>query len=497
MFYRHSREELEPKLAATVCLATALERCAAVQGKSNLSVWLIGTDPEVSPVFEQDSQWLALAALFLPELTIELSAWGHAKQAMSFGDRLPVPPVPYRGHAGGEASNPVPDLIYFPDLSMLALAAHGHLAGMDWLPPFVEHTPALLAGASLDPLDAFVVESNAWALSEIGCRDVEMVELAATRATGSSGRDSSLGFGRRMWLARSSDLLRPLSACQERLGKWASWMGQSLEAGAYHRWCGQVVSVGRRQHRYAFGLGGEVVNLDTRTLAELVDISEAGLPSFEDTDEALDRRITVDVDALKTASRFELAEWAQFAANPNYLFPEEFADAGANMGALVDIMPDELKGAMRAMTAMMTSKSAAELGDPLFQAVDRGDVEALDALLIADDVNRYGPDGRTPLLIAIEKNNAQMVAALLDRGADIERPLAINKHSPLICALQTFKTESAIVLLNRGASLQANAFEVFGEPMPARVLLDANRSDPQIALWLAMNPTAAMQDRSG
>ncbi len=59
-----------------------------------------------------------------------------------------------------------------------------------------------------------------------------------------------------------------------------------------------------------------------------------------------------------------------------------------------------------------------------------------------------------PLLIAVESNRVDVVAMLLERGADIEKPSNDNE-TPLCVAYRLGYTSIVTVLLERGAKLSA------------------------------------------
>lgn len=62
----------------------------------------------------------------------------------------------------------------------------------------------------------------------------------------------------------------------------------------------------------------------------------------------------------------------------------------------------------------------AETNDPFMEAVRKGDGEAVRRLLAEEPgrLDAAGPDGRTPLMLAASEGGADMVALLLELGAD-------------------------------------------------------------------------------
>ena len=115
-------------------------------------------------------------------------------------------------------------------------------------------------------------------------------------------------------------------------------------------------------------------------------------------------------------------------------------------------------------------------------AVERGDVaQALEAARSAPDgVNARGPDGETPLLLAVDKFDAPMVTALLRAGAD---PNGAPDAAPIHQAVKGREMTIAALLLKAGADPNGT---MGGEPAlyetallgalePADLLLRAGR----------------------
>ncbi len=79
--------------------------------------------------------------------------------------------------------------------------------------------------------------------------------------------------------------------------------------------------------------------------------------------------------------------------------------------------------------------------DTLFRAAERGDVKAAEEFIKAGvDINERNSDGRSPILLAVMYNKAEMVRLLIRSGADIKTPyrfgesllhVAINRDSDM------------------------------------------------------------------
>jgi len=101
-------------------------------------------------------------------------------------------------------------------------------------------------------------------------------------------------------------------------------------------------------------------------------------------------------------------------------------------------------------TGCMVSRSH---DTPLVDAVRSGDAPQIRALCArgADPNEPSGGNGWTPLLHAIHKNQIESVKALLDAGANIDRT-SPSQTSPLMMAAGYGSEEMVALLLQRGAN---------------------------------------------
>jgi hypothetical protein len=110
---------------------------------------------------------------------------------------------------------------------------------------------------------------------------------------------------------------------------------------------------------------------------------------------------------------------------------------------------------------------------PLVQAVLDGDVPKIEVLLASgvDPNGPYGGRGRTPLVHAIHTNRRDVVAALIDGGADVNRAMGAGM-TPLMLATAYGYNDVVELLLTRGADpytrtsggLSALDFAMLGAP---------------------------------
>jgi hypothetical protein len=108
---------------------------------------------------------------------------------------------------------------------------------------------------------------------------------------------------------------------------------------------------------------------------------------------------------------------------------------------------------MSAIALLLLAACAVQKPDgTLVDAVRSGDAAAVRALCARGaGVNApAGGNGWTPLLHAVHKNQTGTAAALLDSGADVNRP-APNGTTPLMMAAGYGKREMVALLLSRGA----------------------------------------------
>jgi ankyrin repeat protein len=96
----------------------------------------------------------------------------------------------------------------------------------------------------------------------------------------------------------------------------------------------------------------------------------------------------------------------------------------------------------------------AKLDEHLLVASEKGDVEAVkDLLQQGANPNALGSDGKRPLHRAAASNRLEVIAILLDAGADIESPA--GGRTPLMEAIMRGAVEAVAVLLDKGADLEA------------------------------------------
>lgn len=93
--------------------------------------------------------------------------------------------------------------------------------------------------------------------------------------------------------------------------------------------------------------------------------------------------------------------------------------------------------------------------EAFFKAVQGGDRELVASFIKAGiDINAKEEDGRTALLIAVEKRDAGMAALLADNGADVNAR-DVDGYTALMYVAYKGNLELAELLLNHGADVQA------------------------------------------
>lgn len=112
---------------------------------------------------------------------------------------------------------------------------------------------------------------------------------------------------------------------------------------------------------------------------------------------------------------------------------------------------------LRSSATRALKKIGGHLNDPLFKAVRDGDVAQARTLLDTGmDVNGPNADGLTPLWIGFYRESSdEMMALLLDKGADValaERELG---RSPLHWAASENRSPLVALLLDKGAKIEA------------------------------------------
>jgi ankyrin repeat protein len=99
----------------------------------------------------------------------------------------------------------------------------------------------------------------------------------------------------------------------------------------------------------------------------------------------------------------------------------------------------------------------------LFEACAAGEFDRVERLVTSEpDVNRFSPDGWTPLHLAAFFGHANLVELLLARGADVAaRSRNANGNTPLHAALAGNRTMVVGLLIGGGADVNAADGEGF------------------------------------
>ncbi len=128
----------------------------------------------------------------------------------------------------------------------------------------------------------------------------------------------------------------------------------------------------------------------------------------------------------------------------------------------------------------------AQKKDPLVEAAQNGDVNAVRALLDAGgNVNLKDDAGRTLLMYAALKNQKEVVQVLLDKGADVNARNTTGETALSLTAREGHP-EIARALLAKGADVNAEDSSgsapvvyatQFNHPATLRVLLEEGRAD--------------------
>ena len=115
---------------------------------------------------------------------------------------------------------------------------------------------------------------------------------------------------------------------------------------------------------------------------------------------------------------------------------------------------------------------------PLYKASSQGSVAEVDQLLATGaDINDFSPVHGTPLRIAAENGNIEMVIHLLDKGADIDL------GSPLAAVARTGNIDVATLLLEKGADADNGGWN---EDSPLSSAVRGNQSN-MVMLLLAVD----------
>ncbi|MDK7870724.1 ankyrin repeat domain-containing protein [Micrococcus luteus] len=125
------------------------------------------------------------------------------------------------------------------------------------------------------------------------------------------------------------------------------------------------------------------------------------------------------------------------------------------------------------------SEEMLDLAGRMFDAARTGDVETLEAYIVAGlDPDRQNGSGDTFLTLAADHHQPAVVEMLVDVGADVEKADDRGQR-PLTCATLTGDVESMRLLLAAGADPDAGqpsarqTAEMFGGPESTAVLEQA------------------------
>src|SRR6185503_5154497 len=104
--------------------------------------------------------------------------------------------------------------------------------------------------------------------------------------------------------------------------------------------------------------------------------------------------------------------------------------------------------------------------ESLLAASSKGDLGEVQTLLKREaNVNAANEEGTTPLFIAAEKGHRDIVALLLDKGADVKQERADSGEPPLFIAAQEGHREIVALLLDHGADVKQTRTENGATPL--------------------------------
>ena len=138
--------------------------------------------------------------------------------------------------------------------------------------------------------------------------------------------------------------------------------------------------------------------------------------------------------------------------------------------------------------------STSTLAGPVHDAASRGDLAAIEALLVEGaEIDARGEDGETPLIRAILEGHADVAELLIVHGADVmvrnERGL-----TPLHAAAYSGSAEAVRLLLDHGAALEDRANVSGATPL----MLAAEENHVAVAeLLLVRGADLSIPDREG
>lgn len=126
---------------------------------------------------------------------------------------------------------------------------------------------------------------------------------------------------------------------------------------------------------------------------------------------------------------------------------------------------------------------AADANDDFWQAVRKGDVKTVEALLAKGvDVNTKFRYGATALSYACDRGHVDVVKVLLAKGADVNVKDTFYGASPITWAVQKGHTEIVKMLLDKGAAGRDDALmgSVFSRKLElSKMILEAGGVKPE------------------
>jgi len=112
-----------------------------------------------------------------------------------------------------------------------------------------------------------------------------------------------------------------------------------------------------------------------------------------------------------------------------------------------------LRNAVLVLAALMPFVCLADLGEDLLAAVRKGDAERVKAVLAQGvDVNAKSPYGATGLFFAADRGNIEIIRILLDHGANVNVKDTFYGATALTWATQKERWDVIKLLLGKGAT---------------------------------------------
>jgi len=116
-----------------------------------------------------------------------------------------------------------------------------------------------------------------------------------------------------------------------------------------------------------------------------------------------------------------------------------------------------LRNAVLVLAALMPFACLADLGEDLLAAVRKGDAERVKAVLAQGvDVNAKSPYGATGLFFAADRGNIEIIRILLDHGANVNVKDTFYGATALTWATQKERWDVIKLLLGKGATAGAD-----------------------------------------